>query len=117
MRQHILPVRRSSLRTAAVALFALIPLAACSQHPAQYSWANADSGEYLFDFDTRECDTAAQRALAASRETYRWATESPAFFNCMQDRGYVLVDPRTGRPLTAGLTTTQRAPAPAQAGR
>jgi hypothetical protein len=102
---------------AAVALIALTPLAACTQHPAEYSWANADSGEYLFDFDTRECDAAARRTLAATHEKYRWATESPAFFTCMQDRGYVLVDPKSGLALTPGVTSRRRAPVATQAGR
>jgi hypothetical protein len=116
MYQHPHFLHRLPLRSAVTTLLALVSVSACSHQPAEYFWSNADSGEYLFEFDTRACGEFAQHTTAGNRETHG-ASESPAFFSCMQDRGYVLVDPKSGRPLAAAVTKTEPALIPSQAGR
>jgi hypothetical protein len=87
---------------------------ACTQQPAEYSWSSPDSGEYLFAYDTRECGEVAEQARTAG---VTGATlGSPAFFECMELRGYYLVDPSTGQPL-AGVSSPARMPFEPQASR
>lgn len=78
-----------------VAVALTTAVAGCSHQPPSYSWSHADSGEYLFAFDARECDAQAYTGSSAAEE------ELDKFFDCMQGRGYYLVDPASGEPLAA----------------
>lgn len=82
----------------AISLPVILSLAACAHQPVEYGWSHLQSGEYLFAFDTRECgEEAGTDGLAPGGAAT--AMGSPAFFSCMQARGYYLVDPASGRPL------------------
>jgi hypothetical protein len=81
----------------------------CAQQPApEYAWSHAASGEYLFAFDVDECGAEASRIGTAGSSAPVVPTASPAFFACMRERGYYLVDAASGRPLAADA---RRAPA------
>lgn len=98
------PIRLPAGPMVLAAALAGAALAGCSHAPYNYSWSHQASGEYLFAFDTRECGEAA-RAIS---EAGRTALESPAFFACMRERGYFLVDAQTGEILVA--TSDDRLP-------
>ncbi|MDA1075735.1 MAG: hypothetical protein O3A63_13380 [Proteobacteria bacterium] len=75
-------------------LLTSVMLPGCSTTPQEYSWTHPDGGEYLFAFDARQCDAFAVQATSLTD-----ASEAEPFFSCMQDRGYFLIDPATGRTL------------------
>jgi hypothetical protein len=91
---------RVSLRAAALAAGAGAAGCAHQSEPI-YAWSHAASGEYLFAFDVRECGESAGTARTLIASAAMPPTGSPEFFACMRDRGYFLVDPTTGLPLTA----------------
>ena len=69
-------LRRSCLVAASV-----VTLAACQSAPQAevFSWYHQLGGEYLFEFDSKACGVALDPASAN-------------FFDCMYERGYVLID-------------------------
>jgi len=92
-------------------------LAGCSHQAPEYFWTNADSGEYLFAFDTRECGGLAHAEMPVAATPVQPDLSSPAFFSCMRQRGYSLVDPKTGHLLTADAAAAPQAVFAPQAAR
>ena len=111
------PVRPffNTASVAAVLVISALISGGCSHRPTEYSWSHLESGEYLFAFDTRECGELVEREASTPVAASNPATASPLFFNCMQDRGYFLVDPVSGRPLTADAGVRIRPAADPQA--
>ncbi len=93
---------RFSLILTLVIVGSATALGGCANQ-STYSWSHAASGEYLFAFDSRECDAASERAASSDRDVL------DAFMACMTDRGYYLVDPATGDPLVADADTRRPA--------
>ena len=88
----------------AVLLGGVLALAGCAHQAVDYSWSHLASGEYLFAFDTRECGELARGEAPAESARPAPTAGTPAFFACMHDRGYFLVDAISGRPLAGDIT-------------
>ena len=89
-------------KSALIAL-SLSVLGACSHQPTEYAWSHHESGEYLFAFDAQGCDTIERGTPVDNPAAQATVKSSPAFFACMQNLGYFLVDPLTGERLSAAI--------------
>lgn len=71
-------------------MLSVLLLGGCTSTPApEFNWYHPDGGEYLFAFDSSECEA---QVLAQGR-TLGSEVDGP-FFQCMQTRGYLLVSSR-----------------------
>ena len=76
----------------ALAIAASLLLGGCTTSQVQYGWSHNQSGDYLFAFDSANCEQSTGN------------TSDLAFFSCMENLGYFRIDPVTGAPIASVQT-------------